>query len=52
MDSIITAVEALKKDAPKVDKNKSACRRSRVNSMKLVKILKEYRVELLAKSKK
>ena len=56
MDSLqkaMSLVEALEKDKVKVEKGqKAACRRSRVNAMKLIKQLKDYRVELLAKYKK
>lgn len=51
--TVMTLIEALKKDEIKVaKKQKAACRRSRVNSMKLIHALREYRKELLDKYKK
>ena len=42
LDVIIETFEAFKADAEK-DTNKAAARRARVNSVKLAKLLKEFR---------
>ena len=51
--TVLAMIELLKDDEEKVRADqKAACRRSRVNSMKAIHSLRNYRKELLAKYKK